>query len=214
MRLLAILAAAMLLCGCNMITSPNPLFSQADVQGQGQLRPGAWAIESKDCAFDIKQPVERWPSCAGGWIVGPGEVAAPRRSGDPMSAWLHYPYRIVAGDPPVMQLHVRLNEEVETAPLIYVYLGLEVRKSDAEGRVTAYRIWPALCGPPPLSGGTPNYGALTHEPVPGVVLDEKTGDCTAATQAPVRASAKLSPAWTPANDDNSDRAHWVRDGDR
>ena len=62
MRGVALLAAAALLGGCNMVTTSTPLF--AVEAGSPKLKPGVWATPDAACVFDPNEPAERWPSCA------------------------------------------------------------------------------------------------------------------------------------------------------
>jgi hypothetical protein len=213
MRGLAIVAAGMLLSGCNLIVSQTPLFSAKDAQGQAQMRPGVWSDDGKTCDYDVAAPVDSWPACANGWVVQTdGHVLAPHKHGDPRASWTQFPYLIVKNDPPVMQVRMQVDQGAIN-PQIYIYTGMRILKSDTEGRVTAYKMWPVLCGPPPPPDPhAKGFPGLTHEPVKGVVVDEKQQVCTATTQAPVRFSAGPSEAWN-GHDDNTS-GHWVRDGDR
>jgi hypothetical protein len=212
MRLAAILCGVLVLGGCNMITSPTPMFSAADVKGQAQLRPGVWTDDRKDCAFDQRQPLDAWPDCANGRIVRPDGVLGPAKGGAPIADWHLYPTLLVAGDPPILQ--VRADDKPNQPPM-YVYLGLEVLKTDAQGRIAAYRQWPALCGPPPPddANGPSNHG-LTLQLIEGLTIDKDNANCVATTPAPIRVSAARSDAWRDKSDDGRDHAHWVRDGEK
>jgi hypothetical protein len=212
MRLAAMACAALMLAGCNMITSPTPMFTAADARGQSQLRPGIWTDDRKDCAFDERQPIESWPHCANGWIVRPDGVLGEATAGARVADWHLYATVLAAGDPPILQ--IRVDEKPGQAP-VYVYLGFEALKSGADGRITAYRQWPALCGPPPPSDANgPTNGGLTLQAIEGVSLDKASGNCVALTPAPIRLSVARSDAWREKSDDGRDRAHWVRDGER
>jgi hypothetical protein len=201
---------ALMLGGCNLITSPTPMFSSADVRGQAQTRPGVWTEDQKDCAFDERQPMDTWPHCASGWVVQPGGVlAAP--PGDPPPPLHLYPTLLVAGDPPILQVRA---DDKPGAPPTYVYLGVKVLKTDAEGRITAYKGWPALCGPPPPKNtdGSPTNNGRTLQIIEGLKPDPDGANCIASTPAPIRLSAARSEAWRDNAD--HDHAHWVRDGEK
>jgi hypothetical protein len=171
-----------------------------------------WTDDRKDCAFDEHRPLEAWPQCANGWIVRPDGVLGAATGGAPVAAWRLYPTLLAAGDPPILQ--VRADDKPNQPPT-YVYLGLRVLKSDARGRVTAYRQWPVLCGPPPPSDANgPTNGGLTLQPIEGVTPDKDNSNCVALTPAPIRVSAVRSEAWREKGDDGRDRAHWIRDGER
>ncbi len=82
-----------------------------------------------------------------------------------------------------------------------------------------YKMWPALCGPPPPPGDPNPDGdpMLTRHPIDGLVLDRKNHNCVASAPAPVRVSAQQSEAWNDADakdNEGRDRARWVRDGER
>jgi hypothetical protein len=213
-RIAALIAFAALLTGCNMVTSPKPLFFAADAVGQPQLRPGVWVSKGPACVIDEQTPREAWPDCADSWIVRPGEVINSKNKDRPQGAGDHFPIVLAKGDPAVLQIGLTDDAGLFAA---YVYMGLRVLKRDAEGRVIAYKLWPALCGPPPKAD--PNATGdlqLTARPIAGLVLDTKNHDCIASAQAPVHRSVSLSEAW---NDEDSaasghDEARWVRDDER
>lgn len=211
---MAIVAAALMLGGCNLVTSTTPMFSAEDVKGQAQLRPGVWMDEHQSCDFDVKAPVDAWPACADGWIISGGAVIGPRQKGTPRAAWVSYPMLLVAGDPPLFQ--IRLDTPPGTAGP-YFYAGVEVLKTDEQGRITALKSWPTLCGPPPPKETNPKpnpdgsipLAGLTKAMIPGLVVDPTKQNCLALTPGPLRVSARQSQAW---GDNN--RSKWVRDGDR
>jgi hypothetical protein len=94
---------------------------------------------------------------------------------------------------------------------VYMFGGLTPERLDADGRVTAYTSWPALCGPPPESGssGGSNPGHGTLEPLPGMTMDPDKSNCRPDGKDAVRGAAQASRAWA----DKPGRAHWVRDGE-
>jgi hypothetical protein len=211
--LVALSVAALGLAGCDIVTSTTPMFSEADAHGQAQLRAGVWMDEHQTCDFDVKAPVDTWPSCANGWVVRPGAVTGPRERGAPRAAWVTSPIVLAAGDPAVLQ--IRLGDEDGLA-VTYIYAGVRPLKRDAEGRITEMASWPALCGPPPPpdpSGKDPNSkdgGGLTQAPIEGLTLDPAHKTCIATTPGPVHVSVLKSEAWNGA----PDRSRWVRDGER
>jgi hypothetical protein len=213
---MAVLIAAGLLAGCNMVTSPKPLFFAQDAVGQPQLRPGVWVDEQPGCPVDTDKPRDQWPDCADTWIVRPNEIVAAKDKGKPSDAGDHYPMLLAKGDPAVMQIALA---DDGGGPPTYVYIGLRVLKRDGQGRVVEYKMWPALCGPPPPPADPSPDGdpMLTRHPIDGLVIDRKNHDCVASEPGPVRVSVEKSEAWsdTGAKDDEGrDRARWVRDGER
>jgi len=214
MRIAALLCTAALLGGCNMITSERPLFSAADAAGQPQLRPGVWIGEKPDCQIDEAKPRDQWPDCIDSWVVRPNEVVAARDKGKPPGAGDRYPIVLAKGDPAVLQIGLTNDAGAIGG---YVYAGLKPLKRDERGRIIEYKLWPALCGPPPKAD--PNDqgdGMVTSHPLDGLVIDKKNHDCVATDPAPVRVSARLSEAWNDADGGSADdgRARWVRDGER
>ena len=75
MRAALALAALFLLTGCNVVLTKAPLFTAADEAGAPPMKPGVWAFEDADFKFDEHQPIVAWPDCAGGGVVGPGQIA-------------------------------------------------------------------------------------------------------------------------------------------
>jgi hypothetical protein len=168
--------------------------------------------EDPTCSVDTAKPMTDWPDCADAWVVHPGEILAGRDRGTPPSSWTHYKTLITRGDPAVLQVEMGADG---TDPGGFVYAGVRVLKSDANGRVVEYRLWPALCGPPPAPDPTGEKSAvLSDRPIAGLVADKDKQDCIASAQGPVLASVKQSEAWADKDSRGRDTARWVRDGDR
>jgi hypothetical protein len=211
MRIATFVWAAVVLAGCDMITSSTPLFFPRDALGQAQLRPGVWVQESSNCVLDTTQPMDLWPDCADRWVVRPGEVLAGRDRGAPMSSATIYQTVLARGRPPILQVAVH----DDTGVAGYIYLGLRPLKQDSEGRVIEYKAWPALCGPPSPPDPTGQMSGGSREPLPGLVMDSKGQDCVASSQGPVRLSAGKSEGWGDAdNNKGYQLARWVRDAER
>ncbi len=221
-RLLSLLAAALLLGGCNLVYAEKPLFTQADAAGAPQLRPGIWAKRAPNCRFDKAKPVADWPECA-----DPSVVTA-ERIGDPADATKQMPYLLAAGDPRVMQLEVKPDAD---KPFVWFFAGLKPLKTDRQGRIVEARTWLVQCGPPPPkppektesdtpANETPEQASarmqaeidaqinasVTREPLPGLTVKE--GMCVATEPGPVRNAARASLAW---DDDEPSVIYWVRD---
>ena len=204
----ALLAAGML-AGCNVITSPTPLFFPKDAKGQAQLRPGVWTDERKGCDYDASQPIDRWPDCANVWVVRPGEVVGIKDRGSPTRpSTAHYPIVLARGDPPVLQI----GDTDDPASTLYLFGGLKPLKYDDQGRIVEYKAWPTLCGPPPAqdpTGGKPTP-SLSQHMIEGLTPDDKQQDCIAHDQRPVRISARESEAWGGEDQEGRDLSRWVR----
>jgi hypothetical protein len=200
-----------MLAGCNLVTSPTPLFAPADAGGQAQLRPGVWIQEKPDCAVDAALPMERWPGCADGWVVRPDEIVAGREPTAPRASWTHYPFVLAQGDPAILQ--VKMTEG--GAPPTYIFGGLRPLKRDGEGRVVEYKLWPALCGPPPPPDPKGQRAtAATQQPIDGMVMNKDDQNCVASGPTPVRESVQKSEAWDAKDPgQESNLARWVRDGE-
>jgi len=213
MRFSVLICASLMLASCNTVTSTTPLFSSADTSGQAQFRSGVWMDEDKTCAVDTSKPMTDWPDCADAWVVHPGEILAGRDPGAPLSAWTSYKTLLTRGDPAVLQIEVGADG---TDPGGFVYAGVRVLKTDAQGRIVEYRAWPALCGPPPAPDPTGEKSAVvTDKPIAGLVIDKDKQDCIASAQGPVLISVKASEAWGGDEADRGrDTARWVRDGDK
>jgi hypothetical protein len=213
MRIAAIIiAAALLLGGCNVVTSTKPLFAAADAQGQAQLRPGVWANERAGCKFDDTRPMDTWPDCADRWVVRPAAVLAARDNALPRDQWTLYSYLLVRGDPAILQIAA---SDPGGAATTYLYAGLRPLKRDGGGRVVEYKAWLAQCGPtPPADPSGKNDPLTTTQPLEGLVMDPAKHDCIASAPGPVRESVRLSEAWLGTDQEGRDRARWVRDGER
>lgn len=201
MKRLIGLCLMLLLGACNRVITDTPLFSAADSAGAPALRDGVWLIgESEGCRVDVRKPVNRWPDCASWMIVRDGALTGLDREKGKAPRWTSIPYVLAAGEPPVLQLAM-LEEEVPG----YWYFGFEATRTEADGRVSAFTIWPVQCGPPPPppSGeGEPSY--VTREPLPGMTIREQ--NCTTDQPGAVRAAAGASRAWEP----DPDTARWVK----
>jgi hypothetical protein len=218
MRTAVLICTGLMLAGCNIVTSPKPLFFARDAEGQAQLRPGVWVEDKASCAFDSALPVDKWPDCIDSFVVRPGEILAAHDPAAPPGPYPpnHFKMLLARGDPAVMQVEI---SEPDAPPMGYVYGGVRPLKLDVQGRIVAYKMWLALCGPPPAPDPTGAHSTVaTQAPLDGLVVDKKLENCVASTQGPVRTSVKLSEAWNDADEknakDHGDRAHWVRDGEK
>jgi hypothetical protein len=217
MRIVLALAAVALVAACNSVTSTQPLFFARDTQGQPQMRPGIWADEATGCDVDTRLPMDKWPDCIDAWVVRPGELLGGRDPGTPPSQWTVYPFVLAQGDPAVLQVAVtESGDPPAKAASGYVYAGVRPLKYDAQGRIVEYKMWPALCGPPPPPDPTGQKSTvMTQAPIEGLVMDKDQQDCVASDQGPVRVSVQKSEHWGDGGDSQGrDHAHWIRDGER
>jgi hypothetical protein len=190
MRSLILIAALVMLGGCNLVHSSTPMFSAADAAGAPAFREGVWASPERGCNFDPNLPVKAWPKCANG-----ADSIAPDKGET---------YLFVAGDPEIIQV----RQEDDNHAVIYLYAGLRPLKLDSQGRITAFQGWMIQCGPPPRTSKNHNQG--TRHPLPGLVMDADRKGCTPVSPAAVRAAAAPSRAWS----DEVNTNIWVRDADR
>lgn len=201
MKVLLGLCVVLLLGGCNRIHTDHPLFFASDAPDAPRLRDGLWLMESEgDCRIDTRKPVYRWPDCASGMLVRGNEMLGYEAKKGEAGNWQRIAYVLAGGDPVVLQI-----EQTEEDKLDYQYFGLAADR-DADGRITAFTAWPALCGPPPPPAPKdekPRY--VTLEPLPGLTVVED--NCTAEAAGPVLASAKVSRQWTT----DEMRLRWIRD---
>jgi hypothetical protein len=221
MRRILIVASLLLLGACNMVVTKEPLFSKADTVGEAQLRPGVWREKEKDpCDFDESKPLTDWPGCANGFIVKDGQVGGYNTDASGKKTWSSSELIVAGGDPRVIQvlmkdLGVKGLGDLPFGPM-YLYMAAHPTKSDDQGQIVAYTAWPILCGPPPPpdakgpDGNGMRIGTL--EPLPGLTMDKDGNNCSAPSQAVVRAAAKASVKWQAQATVSED--HWVRDGDR
>jgi len=223
-RLFLLLAAALMLGGCNMVYAEKAIFTQADAAGAPQLRPGLWVQHKPDCDFDEAKPIAQWPECADPSLVTATTV------GDMTDPTKQTPYVLAGGDPRVLQIEVTPDPD---KPTIWIFAGLKPLKTDSQGRITEARTWMVQCGPPPpkppedaappADEAAPASGeqtadsiqadvdrqmaaSVTREPLPGLTI--KDGMCTATERDPVRNAAAASLAW---DEDPPSVIHWVRD---
>jgi hypothetical protein len=202
---------ALALGGCAMVTSDEPLFGEADRAGAPVLKPGLWAMPNGGCEYDEKAAAGAWPKCANATAVTAKTISGGERDekGNTKQALA---YVLAKGDPPVVQVAAP-PEEVDGPR--FIYAGLRPTAFDHERRVTAARIWLALCSKP-LS---PSDRALKPPPAtlpPGLIKRPGDPSCFARSAEPVRKAVARSEGWIASggDDDFSLQAHWVREGDK
>ncbi len=218
----ALLCAAALLGGCNIVVSKVPMFTAADSAGAPALRPGVWLAEKADCHFDEASPLAQWPDCADPLVITPTEVHGVGSKGQKPA-----PYLVAAGDPLVLQsqIDVDVSAGVDVSasgdakatasasgemkgPPPYAYLAAHPIAFDAKGRVVRMEQWPVMCGPPPPEPkpGQPLDKAryVTLRPLPGLRIEGQV--CTPDDNAAVLNAARQSRTYGPIQ-----TSHWVRD---
>ena len=198
-RIIAGLAAAALLGGCNAVSTPAPLLP-AD---SGVLRPGVWRADmEKDCAFDDSLPIAQWPSCAAAPIVHADGVGRMVGEGEGAHG---FDLRLVRGEPLIVEATATpaKGEEAGFKPLT-IYLAGRATSLDAKGRTTAAELWLVQCGPP--AGG----GEITQHPLPGLTVDPQAKTCAPGQPQDLRNAAAASEAW--ADPDDLLKIRWLRDG--
>jgi hypothetical protein len=210
MRLLLGLCLMVLLGGCNVVVTDQPLFFPSVEPGAPKLRNGLWVIEDPDktdCGYDARKPVTRWPDCAEWMLVREGELLAYDAPGKGdragVGAWNSMPFVLSAGEPMVLQF-----DGSDDGGPAFQYFGV-VAIGPTQTQLSAIKVWPVLCGPPPpadaMTDGKRRY--VTLEPLPGLTVTDNSG-CTATEASAVRNAA----AWSrdqAAKDSNS--ARWIRD---
>jgi hypothetical protein len=195
----ALLAAALLLAGCNAVATHTPLLSPE----AGVLKPGVWRADIKPhCAVDESRPIHDWPDCAVGVTID--AIGAGRASGqDPDGNTLAL--RLVAGDPMLIELTPESGQPAEAGPYT-LYIAGRVTRSDRERRAIEASLWLVQCGPPE-SGGN-----LTKQPFPGLSVDRESNSCTTSDPQALRAAALASE--TLIGQDDRLKIRWLRDGAR
>jgi hypothetical protein len=212
-RVFVLLLAASVLGGCSMVTSDQPLFTEADQKGAPVLRPGLWALPNSDCQYDEKSPAKGWPKCANATVVTADRLAGGERgpSGETKGSLA---YRLAAGDPPSLQ--IAAPEDEPDGPK-FIYAGLRATAFDNQGRATAARVWLALCSKPPKfeDAKLPDLSPKTPQNLPKGLEPRAGGVCTAKTAEAAMAAVKRSEGWLVSGgaEDFYLSAHWVRDGD-
>lgn len=175
-RLLAVMPAALLLAGCNIVTSEKPWFTAT--AADPRLAPGLWAmLQSSACELQPDAALDKWPDCAKAFFVRGDQILSPpdAKSGESpvppealadLTKWKSTVPVLAAGDPMVWQLHpnvVPTDGEGHPLPapegampaipgmadMAYLYIALRPVAVDPEGTLRGVRIWPVFCGPPP-----------------------------------------------------------------
>jgi hypothetical protein len=230
-RRLAAVVGLILLSGCNVVMTKEPLFTQADGAHAPNLRPGVWIFfKEADCKVDESKPFTEWPDCAGGGLVTPGNVVRGHKANAPPDDLEDTPFVLAAGDPRIIQAQVDVDLSMQAdasasggatasasaSPPVhakpYGYGGVRPTKFDEQGRITAFALWPIQCGPPPPKDKDGNdTGGSTLKPLPGIEMKPGDAVCTTRSVTALRNAAKASEAWAPKP---AGESHWIRDAQR
>lgn len=207
MRVILAVIAALAVCACNWVVTKAPLFGPADAARAAKLRPGVWSAgASSDCKFDERAPITTWPDCAGRLVIrGDRWVTLDKKDG--RWVWTNQPALLTGGTPQILQTPP--NADAKTSDAGYSYYGLLGKTHDRSGRVTAFTVWPVLCGPPAPKAPGDEPSPPVH-PFPGITMDLGDSDCTTTSREALRSAADASRLWA----DTALTAHWVRAGDR
>ena len=213
------LALLITLAGCNTVHSAKPLFGPQDAVAGPPLRPGLWLARNgatgaadDDCPFDPGKPLGKWPACSSWVLVREADILEYDRDD---KTWQSTAYLLVDGRPRVLQVTRSAGTDrqgqasIDGDEPLNDYDGLAPTAHDPAGRITAFRLWAAECGPrndteyPNDSGPHPT----TLAPLPGLTMAEDGQSCLAENQDAVRRSVAASEAWS----DDGTETYWVRD---
>ncbi|HEY5072419.1 MAG TPA: hypothetical protein VII63_10350 [Caulobacteraceae bacterium] len=220
------LIAALLLGGCNVVTSTDPWFTDADAAGAASLRTGVWTLSGLDkpCRFDDRRPIETWPECAGPILVREHDILSfdepaaetPRR-GSPRP-WDSMAFVLAAGSPRILQT-APSAKDLRSRPegsRTYLYQGLEPLRFDPQGRIVAFTLSFVVCDGKTISrsrrGDADATAAQADEPIrplAGLTMDAAGEGCIAQSKVALVNAAKVS-----APNATYARSRWVRDGER
>jgi hypothetical protein len=206
-----VLAAVLLLGGCNMVTSKRPLFNVADQAGAPMLRMGLWIRPDPACVFDPATPTLSWPECASLVVVHPHWFSGALMGNDYRSIREHphigAPYILAGAYPSVLQ--VRMSDPGK--PSAYVFQGLRPSRFDVQGRVIEAKLWLVQCGPPepPRPGQSDHLYRETKSPLAGLTMDGT--DCIANDPQTVLAATRASEGWPQNDGAAAPIIRWVRD---
>jgi len=209
MRVFVAICAMLALSACNWVVTKAPLFGSADQAGAPQLRSGVWSAgSSSDCTFDERKPISDWPDCAGRVVIKDGRWMTLDKK-DGRWTWTTQRVLLTGGAPQILQTPP--DADGKSTDSGYSYYGVGAERRDRSGRITTFKMWPVLCGPPApqAKAGDTGPAPVTH-PFPGMTMDANDSDCTTTSREAVREAADASQLWS----ETTFAAHWVRDGDR
>ncbi len=199
MRIVGLLIVCLALSGCDNLVTEQPLLAKS--ARAPQLREGVWVTgPDKRCLIDAGKSAGRRTACTSDLALVTGDtIAGLDEPGKPPTS-----YRLASGSPIIAQIDL---SDPSTGPEFY-YGGLEPVRFGRDGKITAFRAWPVLCGPP----GKPDSrraleGPPTAKLFPGLTrLPGKPKGCTTRSVDVARVAAMRSRRVSPPSE-----AHWIRD---
>ena len=176
-----VLAATLLLGGCNLVTTRSPMFPAPGAPTIAlTLRPGIWAQATPDCA---RRSRSRPETCY--LLVAPDGV---RETVDGELGTLQPMPAFFAGRPIIGQM-LSVSDDGQRS---YSYIAIEPIERNETGEATAVRAWAVYCGPPHRNRNRPGHRPVsTRRAFPGVILLSGQG-CTADSAATVQGAAAAS----------------------
>lgn len=217
--------AALALSGCNMVVSERPWFN---APSGPQLKDGIWAIvDTADCVVDPAATLPDWPDCARPVLVRGGEYLGPASGDDELppaqrldpARWDKIAHVLADGTPQIDQIASKGPvlasgppvDGVDEGKPFYIFTAVQPTATDDEGRITAMRRWPVLCGPKPArKTARPGRSRfVTDKPFKGLAI--KGDGCTARDIAALRRAAAGSEAIAGGDGYSIITSRWVRD---
>ena len=211
------LALMITVAGCNTVHSAKPLFGPKEAVAGPPLRLGLWlqrngvtGLADDDCPFDPNKPLGKWPACSGWVLVREADILEYDRDD---KTWESTAYLLVDGRPRVLQMTRSAGTDgqgqADGDEVLTDYEGLVPTAHDAAGRITAFRLWAAQCGPSNHTDYPENSGPhpTTLAPLLGLTMVDDGQSCLAEDQDAVRRSVAASQAWS----DDVTEIYWVRE---
>ena len=186
------LGALLLLGGCtNYVKSSQPWFTAEHARQAPAVRSGWWVIVDTDCRFSAGAPSAAWPECVEPFLLPPGDRLLLRKASPDGS--VDGEYLLVSGEPLIVQVFARGDGKAEPPTADeYGYYGLKPRRHDSQGRITAFDVWPALCGPPRPITNEHWFDDRTQRPWPGLDIGNEATGCTARDVETLRGAVRRS----------------------
>lgn len=203
------LGALLLLGGCNnYVRSSQPWFTDADARQAPAVRSGWWVMDDPDCKLSVNAPSAAWPECVALYLLPPGDRLV-LRAGEPTRG----EYLLGAGDPLIVQVFAAGDDKADPPTADeYGYYGLVPRRRDPEGRITAFDVWPVLCGPPRRITNKHPFDDRTRRPWPGLKIEAEKAGCVARDVGVLRDAARRSKSLEEyGGGGQSPGFHWLRD---
>jgi hypothetical protein len=202
------LGALLLLSGCNnYVRSSQPWFTDADAKQAPAVRSGWWVMNGPDCRFSVEAPSAAWPDCVQPIPLPPGDRLVLR-----VEETSGVEYLLVVGDPLIVQVLAAGDKADPPTADEYGYYGLAPRRRDPQGRITAFDVWPVLCGPPRRITNKHPFDDRTRRPWPGLKIEAGKAGCAARDAKSLRDAARRSKRFEEyGGGGQSPGFHWLRD---